>query len=197
MDQRSNAHLAVRSPHKHRRMVAAASLALVVVIAAVVATVVHAGSTPVAKGSVRSSRHGSASHSGKRRDAAAQPATFLGSDGVEARWVIAENNRPGTTAWKIPLGTPANQIQGFANLNYAAAGQTVQLYVSTPSPTFRVVAYRMGWYRRDRCTKGLVVIRGGRPPATGLPPHDRRQHGQLRQLDSFAVHAGDRCLRPG
>lgn len=172
MDQRSNAHLAVRSPHKHRRMVAAASLALVVVIAAVVATVVHAGSTPVAKGSVRSSRHGSASHSGKRRDAAAQPATFLGSDGVEARWVIAENNRPGTTAWKIPLGTPANQIQGFANLNYAAAGQTVQLYVSTPSPTFRVVAYRMGWYGGTGARKvwSSSVVAGHPQPACPSRP---------------------------
>jgi hypothetical protein len=170
MDQRSNAHLAVRSPYKHRRMVATAALALVVVIAAVVATMVHAGSTPVAKPSVRSSRHGSASHSGKRRHAAAQPATFLGSDGVEARWVIAENNRPGTTGWKIPPGTPANQIQGFANLNYAAAGQTVQLYVSTPSPTLRVVAYRMGWYGGTGAREvwSSSVVAGHQQPACPL-----------------------------
>jgi hypothetical protein len=32
-------------------------------------------------------------------------------------------------------------------MTYAAAGQTVQLYVTTTAPTFHAVAYRMGWYQ--------------------------------------------------
>lgn len=31
----------------------------------------------------------------------AGPATFAGPDGVEARWVIDENRKPGTTAWHL------------------------------------------------------------------------------------------------
>ena len=29
------------------------------------------------------------------------PATFRGPDGTEARWVIQENDKPGSTAWEI------------------------------------------------------------------------------------------------
>lgn len=76
----------------------------------------------------------------------AKATTFLGSDGVEASWVIAENKLPGTDSWKIPPGVAPNTIEGFANLNYVAVGGTVTLYVSTASPTFTVTAYRMGWY---------------------------------------------------
>ncbi len=64
--------------------------------------------------------------------AAAGPATFPGPDGVRARWVIQENDRPGTTAWKIH-GSHAG-IAGFASQVYARAGQRVTLYVSTTGP---------------------------------------------------------------
>ncbi len=73
--------------------------------------------------------------------------TFLGPDGVEASWVVAENKLPGTTAWRI-TGAPANStIAGFANRVEARAGQTVTFYVSSDAPTFRVEAFRMGWYQ--------------------------------------------------
>lgn len=75
------------------------------------------------------------------------PATFPGPDGQEASWVIAENRKPGTTAWKI-AGEPATgTIEGFADQNYVRAGQSFGLYVSTTAPSFRVVAYRMGYYQ--------------------------------------------------
>ena len=47
----------------------------------------------------------------------AGPATFAGPDGVEARWVIQENDKPGTTAWEIH-GVHGG-ISGFANQVYA------------------------------------------------------------------------------
>jgi hypothetical protein len=37
-------------------------------------------------------------------------------------------------------------IAGFADHSYAATGDSVRLYISTDAPSFRVVAYRMGWY---------------------------------------------------
>ena len=71
--------------------------------------------------------------------------TRPGPDGVEARWVIAENRRPGTTAWKIR--DARGSISGFANLTYARPGQQVTLYVSTAAATFRANAFRMGYYQ--------------------------------------------------
>lgn len=76
---------------------------------------------------------------------AAGPVTSPGPDGVRSRAVQAENDRPGTTAWRITAQGPGT-IAGFADHNYAKAGDTVGLYVSTDQPDFRVTAYRMGWY---------------------------------------------------
>ena len=76
---------------------------------------------------------------------ASGPATFPGPDGVQARWVIEENDKPGTTAWEIH-GAHAG-ISGFASLAYAQPGQKITLYVSTTGRTFRVQAYRMGYYQ--------------------------------------------------
>lgn len=72
-------------------------------------------------------------------------AVFQGPDGLQARWVIQENKRPGTTAWQMHGSTGG--IDGFANQVYAAQGQSVTLYVSTTGPWFRADAYRMGYYQ--------------------------------------------------
>jgi hypothetical protein len=73
--------------------------------------------------------------------------TTAGPVGVVAPWVVAENKKPGTTAWQIPPAVTPNIIAGFSNLNYAAVGQTAKFYVTTPAPSFKVTAYRMGYYQ--------------------------------------------------
>jgi hypothetical protein len=78
--------------------------------------------------------------------AAATAATSLGPDGVVANWVVAENAKPGTTAWQITSSGGPAFIEGFADHVDAQAGDSVGLYVSTNAPTFQVVAYRMGYY---------------------------------------------------
>ena len=75
----------------------------------------------------------------------AGPAIFSGPDGVEARWMIQENDKPGTTAWEIH-GAHGG-ISGFASQVYAQQGQKVTLYVSTTGPEFRAEAFRMGYYQ--------------------------------------------------
>lgn len=65
---------------------------------------------------------------------------------VRSRAIIAENAKPGSSAWRIG-GEPSDGfIQGFADTTYASVGQTVRLFVSTSAPTFTASAYRMGWY---------------------------------------------------
>ena len=75
------------------------------------------------------------------------PATTLGPNGVVSAAVVAENRRTGTSAWRMGPDTSTTAIQGFANLTYAAQGQSVKLYVTTADTSYRVVAYRMGWYQ--------------------------------------------------
>ncbi len=72
--------------------------------------------------------------------------TFPGPYGREASWVVAENRLPGTEAWRITKGA-SPQISGFANKTYASEGTKVTLYVSTPARSFRVEAFRMGYYQ--------------------------------------------------
>lgn len=72
--------------------------------------------------------------------------TFLGPDGVEASWVIAENKLPGTSSWRISGQPASGSIDGFANREYAAVGNSVTLYVDSTAPSFKVFAYRMGYY---------------------------------------------------
>jgi len=95
---------------------------------------------------------------------AAGPATFTGPDGVEARWVIDENRRPGSTAWRI--GGARGIIQGFANQVYAQPGQRVTLYVTTSAPTFRAEAFRMGYYLGD----GARLVWASAPVAGRVQP---------------------------
>ncbi len=122
---------------RRRTAAAVARRAAAVLIAAAVAGCVSQGA-PVRHTSPRGIRERPAS-------AAAGPAVFEGPDGMEARWVIQENERPGTTAWEIHGN--ARGIAGFANQVYAAHGQSVTLYVSTTAPWFRADAFRMGYYQ--------------------------------------------------
>jgi hypothetical protein len=68
-----------------------------------------------------------------------------GPDGMVSSATVAENRRPGTTAWRI-AGQGPGGIHGFADHDYAQQGEVVGLYVTTGVPRFTATAYRMGWY---------------------------------------------------
>ena len=119
---------------------------------------VTACSSPAAKAPA-AHHHPPAKH---KQPAPAVNITYPGPDGVQASWVVAENQRPGTTAWKIKAGTPSG-IAGYASTTYAAAGARVKLYVSTEAARFRVEAYRMGYYQGDG---GRLVWQSGEIPGT-------------------------------
>jgi hypothetical protein len=83
---------------------------------------------------------------GADRASTSRSETFLGPNGVESKAMIAENRLAGTTAWEISGHEAPGFIEGFAGLNYAQRGEHVGLYVSTSATSFRVTAYRMGYY---------------------------------------------------
>ena len=60
---------------------------------------------------------------------------------------VQENQRPGTSAWRITdLGAPG-AIDGYADQQSVLSGQAFRLYVSTTARSFRVMAFRFGWYQ--------------------------------------------------
>jgi hypothetical protein len=92
-------------------------------------------------------------------------ATFPGPDGVEARWVVRENQRPGTTAWHLAGG--GTSISGFADLTAASEGQKVTFYVTTRAARYHISAYRMGYYGGKG---GRLVWRSRELEGTEQPP---------------------------
>ena len=127
-----------RAPRPTSALLRRSMVVLALVALAVVAVVLAIGPKGAPSASAASSSTSTAVPSG---------ATAMGPQGVEARWVIQENAKAGTRAWKIPVSNHQNVIAGFANHDYAKVGQRVTFYVTTPSPTFSVVAYRMGYYQ--------------------------------------------------
>ena len=75
-----------------------------------------------------------------------------------ADWVVAENRKPGTRAWRIPPSTPS-RIEGFADRVSAKRGNRVRLFVSTSARHFHVEAFRFGYYGGDGAR---LVWRSGR-----------------------------------
>lgn len=105
--------------------------------------------------------HVLASHAKRKKHRA--PRTFLGRWGVESTAIIAENRKPGTTAWRITATPASGSIAGFASTTYASEGEKVKLYVSTSAKRYHVVAYRMGYYQGKG---GRQIWRSG--PRTGV-----------------------------
>jgi hypothetical protein len=123
---------------RNRLVIAGVVATVIVALVAVAGFVIQPHKTPQAAPKPTSS--------GTRTSPTAPgPATFSSPDGVQARWVIQENDRPGTTAWEIH-GAHGG-ISGFASQVYAQPGQKVTLYVSTTGPDFRAEAFRMGYYQ--------------------------------------------------
>jgi hypothetical protein len=112
----------------------------------------------------KATRTSTASDHGARGAAVSKP--YLGPYGMVSPAIVAENRKPGTTAWEITRLPASGSIQGWASTTYAAAGQSVGLYVTTTAPTFRVVAYRMGYYQG----KGARQIWESKPVRGGVQP---------------------------
>ena len=122
--------------------------------------------------------HGTAS---SPQTSALPTATSLGPDGVRATWVQQENSRPGTTAWRIPP-TASPAIWGYADHSYAADGDQVTLYVSTPAASYHVDAYRVGYYGGDGAR---LVWRSSEQPGVVQPACGRTSGTNMVSCDNW------------
>jgi hypothetical protein len=92
--------------------------------------------------------------------------TSIGPQGVTARWVEQENAKPGTRSWVITQPATDEQIAGYANTVSIDIGGQVNLYVSTQAPSYRIDAYRMGYYGGD---EGRLVWSSSTLPGINQP----------------------------
>jgi hypothetical protein len=85
---------------------------------------------------------------------------------------VAENSRPGDPDWDIRQLGPPDAIEGYAGQASVLAGEPVPLFVSARARSFRVRAYRMGWYGGDlaRLVWQSPSLRGGRQRRPSLTP---------------------------
>jgi hypothetical protein len=117
-----------------------------------------------------------------------------------AHRVVAENELPGDRHWWITrLGAP-DAIMGYADRASVLPGEPVRLYVSTTSREFRVLAFRMGWYRGDLARKVWESgpVRGHRQRRAALAHATRTVHtdwGASVTLPTDGWPAGSYLLR--
>lgn len=78
--------------------------------------------------------------------AAAGSASGAGTPTSTATTPVAEQDLPGNDDWRIITRSPQNAIEGYADKVSVASGEPVALRVSTTAASFRVSAYRMGYY---------------------------------------------------
>ena len=64
-----------------------------------------------------------------------------------AAWLQAENLLPGTASWLHGLSAAPGALEAYCSTTSAPLGSSVQVFVSTPSPTISVSLYRMGYYQ--------------------------------------------------
>ncbi|HEX2192639.1 MAG TPA: N,N-dimethylformamidase beta subunit family domain-containing protein, partial [Acidimicrobiales bacterium] len=113
-----------------------------------------------------------------------------------AAWVLEENKRPGTADWHITGPVSRGDIEGYAEATSVNQGQSVRLFVSTKASTYRVEAYRIGWYggRQGRLVWRSEALRGVRQPDAVV---DRTTNmAEARWSPSLTVNV-DRAWPPG
>jgi hypothetical protein len=79
--------------------------------------------------------------------ASSRSSTSSAVPATSANPVQRENSRPGNPGWEIPAGA-GTVIIGYASETSVAPGQTFHLHVAgPPGSRYRVLVYRLGWYR--------------------------------------------------
>jgi hypothetical protein len=57
-----------------------------------------------------------------------------------------ENSRSGDRRWRIDRIGALNEIEGWADQASVKPGESIGLHISTTAPTYRITAFRTGWY---------------------------------------------------
>jgi N,N-dimethylformamidase beta subunit-like, C-terminal len=84
----------------------------------------------------------------------------------------AENQKAGTRDWRVRGVAAPEAIEGFADQVSVLPGQTFRLFVSTTAPSWRVQAFRVGWYHgaQARLVWASGTVRGHAQAAPVISP---------------------------
>ena len=79
-----------------------------------------------------------------------------------------ENAKRGDPRWRLDRLGELHEIEGWADRASVLPGQPVGLHISTTAPTYRVTAFRTGWYAgtQGRLVWKSAILKG----AVGAPP---------------------------
>ncbi len=100
-----------------------------------------------------------------------------------------ERDRPGTPDWRIRSRGPAAAVLGYTDRVSVTPGEECGLYVSTTASSFRVSAFRIGWYGG---AQARLVWSSGRIPGRvqaepGFLPETRTVRAAWRRTLGFAT----------
>jgi len=92
------------------------------------------------------------------------------SSRAPARTAVAERDLPGDPGFWLRSAGPPDAIEGYAGQVSVRPGETFTMHVSTTAASFRVSAYRVGWYRgaQARLVWRSGEIRGRRQPGASF-----------------------------
>jgi hypothetical protein len=92
--------------------------------------------------------------------------------------IVAENSRPGDPNWWIKKLGPPDAILGYTGQASVLPGEPIDLYVSTTAREFRVLAFRIGWYRGDLARRvwQSASVRGHQQRTAELAADTRTVH---------------------
>lgn len=101
----------------------------------------------------------------------------------------AERDRPGTPDWRITSRGPAPAVAGYADRVSVTPGEECGLYVSTTASSFRVSAFRVGWYggTQARLVWSSEHIRGRVQPEPRFLPATRTVRAEWRRTLTFGT----------
>ncbi|MDQ2813238.1 MAG: hypothetical protein M3Z75_15515, partial [Actinomycetota bacterium] len=83
---------------------------------------------------------------------------------------VAEGSRPGDPDFWVNSAGPADAIEGYTAQVSVRPGEPFTLHVSTTASSFRVSAYRVGWYggAQARLVWRSAEVRGRRQPGASF-----------------------------
>jgi hypothetical protein len=107
---------------------------------------------------------------------------------AKARGPVSENDLPGDPHWNIRHPGAPDAIVGYAGQASVLPGEPVTLYVSTTARSFRVSAFRMGWYKGDeaRLLWKSATVKG----------HRQRQPDLIRPTNTVEARWGPSLTVP-
>ena len=103
--------------------------------------------------------------------------------------ITLENQRPGSTSWRLDNPASPDELQAFVRPIAAQAGDTIELFVDAATATINVELFRMGWYGGSgaRLVASVDGIPALRQPAPSFEPARRTFSCAWQATWTFAV----------